>query len=376
LDPKKLPETDDQWVDAFRSGEQTDSKGRKKLWTTADLEDIAAKYNESAAEGNANRRLAPVVIGHPTEDTAPAFGWIHAAKVVGDMLRLKLGELNQGFMEALKAGAYKTRSISLFADNTIRHLGFLGGVQPAVPGLGPFKFADNQEQYEYEMAEVPPEELARENAWFKKLFTMFKLDVSAAANINPPVSGQGVEPMSDELKLAQEQIATLTKSAADFAAKLDELTKENSALKITITAHDAERVKAADETRRAEYKTFADGLVASGQLLPASVEQVLENLDLRYEKDSKASDFAQSKAVPSVDKYRATLQAAPKVMEFTEVATKGTAAGHVPGDSETKISTWIGEKLAANKGMSFAEANIAVSTEHPAEYADYLAQMQ
>ena len=133
MDPKKLPETDDQWVDAFRSGEQTDSKGRKKLWTTADLEDIAAKYNESAAEGNANRRLAPVVIGHPTEDTAPAFGWIHAAKVVGDMLRLKLGELNQGFMEALKAGAYKTRSISLFADNTIRHLGFLGGVQPAVP---------------------------------------------------------------------------------------------------------------------------------------------------------------------------------------------------------------------------------------------------
>ena len=53
--------------------------------------------------------------------------------------RRSCGTLPRPFREAVEAGRYAGRSIALQGD-TLRHLGFLGGRAPAVPGLAPTCF--------------------------------------------------------------------------------------------------------------------------------------------------------------------------------------------------------------------------------------------
>jgi hypothetical protein len=84
---------------------------------------------------------APIVIGHP-KDNAPAFGWVDSLKREGDILYAKLKNLVPEFVEILKRKLFKKRSISLYPDLSLRHVGFLGAGIPAVKGLEDIKFSD------------------------------------------------------------------------------------------------------------------------------------------------------------------------------------------------------------------------------------------
>ncbi len=100
-----------------------------------DLARIAAAYATSDP--------APVVVGHPETD-APAWGWVDGLRVVGDTLQAKLTRLDDAFRAAVEAGRYAGRSVAIDRDDTggwsLRHIGFLGGVAPAVQGLSPAMF--------------------------------------------------------------------------------------------------------------------------------------------------------------------------------------------------------------------------------------------
>ncbi len=122
-------------VAVFKAGVHTDSAGRTREWTAADLDAIARKYNESAHD-------APVVIGHP-RDNAPAYGWVgKSMNREGDILYAEVRPTDAAFTDWLKAGLYKKRSISLYPDMTLRHVGFLGAQPPAVKGLPDFAFSE------------------------------------------------------------------------------------------------------------------------------------------------------------------------------------------------------------------------------------------
>ena len=82
---------------------------------------------------------APVVVGHPS-DYAPAYGWVDRLRCVGDRLQARLCDVAPAFREAVEAGCYAGRSIAL-VNNRLRHLGFLGGRAPAIPGLAPTQFS-------------------------------------------------------------------------------------------------------------------------------------------------------------------------------------------------------------------------------------------
>ena len=58
-----------KWIEIARAGTFTDSKGRPQTFSAADLEQIATRYTPA-------RRDAPLVLGHPETDAAPAFGWV------------------------------------------------------------------------------------------------------------------------------------------------------------------------------------------------------------------------------------------------------------------------------------------------------------
>ena len=125
----------DGWIDICRAGTWRDLQGRDVRLDEDRLDRIVASH--AAADP------APVVVGHPETD-APAYAWIDGLRRVGDRLQAKLRDIAPPFRDAVEAGHYAGRSIALQGD-TLRHLGFLGGRAPAVPGLAPTCFASAPE---------------------------------------------------------------------------------------------------------------------------------------------------------------------------------------------------------------------------------------
>jgi hypothetical protein len=113
------------WFAIFKAGKHTDSKGRPFEATVETLDKII--------EMNRGREV-PIAIGHPETDS-PAWGWVNEFKRVGDVLYAKVKELVPEFETWLAEKRYKERSVALNADMTMRHVGFLGAMPPAVDGL-------------------------------------------------------------------------------------------------------------------------------------------------------------------------------------------------------------------------------------------------
>ncbi len=149
----------DGWIDICRAGTWLDIAGREVTIDETRLDRIVAEH--AAADP------APVVVGHPEAD-APAYGWIESLRRVGDRLQATLRDIAPAFREAVEAGRYAGRSIALHGD-TLRHLGFLGGRAPAVPGLAPtcfasapetvIAFADGAAEAPQQSSEVQPDSL-------------------------------------------------------------------------------------------------------------------------------------------------------------------------------------------------------------------------
>jgi hypothetical protein len=123
------------WVEIFKTGVHTDSNGNTRTWSKQDLDHIASRYNPTVHE-------APVVIGHPKEN-APAYGWVESLKREGDTLFANLKDLVPEFVDLLKRKLYKKRSVSIYPDISLRHIGFLGAKPPAVKGLADIEFSDD-----------------------------------------------------------------------------------------------------------------------------------------------------------------------------------------------------------------------------------------
>jgi hypothetical protein len=121
-----------EWIEIFRTGTHTDAEGEEREWEENDLDRIVSSYNPAIHE-------APVVIGHPETDS-PAYGWVGALKREGEFLFAKLKDLAPEFVDWVKRGFYKKRSIALYPDLMLRHVGFLGAVPPAIKGLRDVKF--------------------------------------------------------------------------------------------------------------------------------------------------------------------------------------------------------------------------------------------
>lgn len=126
----------DGWIDVFRTGRHTDSRGYTDDYSEADLDSWAAHA--------AHADPAPAVYGHPEND-APAYGWVSGVRRVGDRLQVRFRDLAQEFRDSLESGAYAGRSIALMGcpcghGATLRHVGFLGAARPAVAGLAPTQF--------------------------------------------------------------------------------------------------------------------------------------------------------------------------------------------------------------------------------------------
>jgi hypothetical protein len=118
---------ENQWIEAFKTGTHTDNQGQTKTVTIADLDHMVEKYDPI-------KNGAPIVIGHP-QSNAPAYGWVEALKRIGETLYFKAWYVTPEFTEMVKAGLFKKRSVSLYPDGTLKHIGFFGAMPPAIRGM-------------------------------------------------------------------------------------------------------------------------------------------------------------------------------------------------------------------------------------------------
>ncbi|MFA7288106.1 MAG: hypothetical protein WC055_04430 [Melioribacteraceae bacterium] len=123
-------------MEIFSTGTHTSKNGVTKVYTEADLDSIAQSYNPEFHE-------APITIGHPS-DNSPAYGWVQSLKRTGDKLIATVSELLPEFKELLEQKLFKKRSVSLYPDGSLRHIGFLGALPPAVKGLKDLSFQDDE----------------------------------------------------------------------------------------------------------------------------------------------------------------------------------------------------------------------------------------
>ncbi len=125
-----------QWIPVFRAGDY----GPKGKYTAADLDQIVAESKPNEI---------PLVVGHPAVDS-PALGWVKQFRRNGDELEMLPDQIDPEFEESVKAGRYKKRSLALVrGDNgklRVRHVGWLGAMQPEVKGLQDARF--NAESFE------------------------------------------------------------------------------------------------------------------------------------------------------------------------------------------------------------------------------------
>lgn len=141
----------DDWIEVFRAGDHTDSKGRPCSFTASDLDQMAA---------NVDAVGVPAVLGHPKHND-PAYGWARQFKRAGDLLLARFSDVNPQFAAGVQSGAYRNRSISVVKDPAcgwkMQHIGWLGAALPAISGLRPVEFTAHADAHEFSAEELWPQ---------------------------------------------------------------------------------------------------------------------------------------------------------------------------------------------------------------------------
>lgn len=218
----------------FRAGTHKAADGKERSYSTADLKRIKESYNPEIDK-------APIVVGHP-KTNSPAFGWIGGLELVGDVLYAEAEQLNPEFEELVKAGTYKNRSIALNKDGTLKHVGFLGGVAPAVKGLPEIAFSEDDQP---EIIEFAAEPEASGNP--------------EPAKAEPDKSAQFAQPgktyTSEEYQVLQDA--------------LKDAMQENKYLKEELDRYRKSQLMN-------EAALYAEELVAGGKIIPAKKSEIIE----------------------------------------------------------------------------------------------------
>jgi len=367
---------ENQWVEVFSVGEQTDANGNTREWTDADLNKIVSNYKT-------NKHEAPLVVGHPKEN-APAFGWVEELKTDGKLLFAKFRQLVPEFVDAVKQGMYKKRSISLYPDLTLRHIGFLGAVPPAVKGLADIKFKEqiesiiiefnelNNEKGDIDMTEEQIKELLKEALkvqketldsefaeQFKKLeeantklsdeLDTFKEKKANTPNLKPE-DKKPEDKDFENLKLNQDEFK---EASVKVAIELAELKKDNTFL---IAQNKATELK----NRVSEYKEFVNELHSNGKIVSDTQSEIVDLMEALHQLGEV--NFAEGKE-NALTKFKEYLNKQPKLVEFEEKANKPKVLDTKSADFQ--LNKLAEEKVKANEGMSFTEALGQVQEENP-----------
>ncbi|ELU8418684.1 peptidase [Salmonella enterica] len=328
-------------IHIFRAGTHTDMHGRRINFSDADLNEIAQNYNPALHE-------APVVVGHPKTD-APSYAWVRGIKKDRDGLKAEPRDIDPQFAELVKNRRYSKVSASFYCPDSpgnptpgkyyLRHVGFLGAQPPAIKGLKPVSFAEDEEG----VVEFADWSLQTTASLFSRIrdFLISQFGLEKADSVVPDYmidslrdeairTETPVPAFSDPAGIPTDEIIQPTpehqaptppeEPAVDneLQAKLQ---KENDDLKRQLEERnkaDAQRV--ATERHNANV-AFADSLVSDARLAPAGKGLVVAVLDALGDGESPVSFSENGSEQPLVEAFKAQMQKARPLLDFGEVAT-------------------------------------------------------
>lgn len=316
-------------IEIFKAGKRYDANGVLKDITVADLEKTVAAYNPEYHE-------APLVIGHPKSNN-PAWGWVKGLSLEGDVLKADVDEVDAEFAEMVKDGKFKKVSAVFYLPDSpnnphkgvlsLRHVGFLGAMPPAVKGLKQVEFAEDDlfvefsdwgqaslfaRMREWIIGKFGIEEADKalphyEVEWLKEdaMRDQIKKQVQAEQSIPEPIFNEPQKP-EGETGMTPEEIEALK--------------AENEKLKAEKAQAEAEKAEADLQAEKAGNAEFCEGLVKEGKLAPVVKAQMVQALDAISDmKAGREPEFNEGEDVLSV--FKSALSASPKIIEFSEVAT-------------------------------------------------------
>lgn len=353
-------------IQIFKTGKHTDSAGIEREWTSADLDKIAASYNPSTHE-------APVVIGHP-KDNAPAYGWVEKVWREGETLWAGLKDLVPEFVDLVKQGLFKKRSISLYPDLTLRHVGFLGAMPPAVKGLADVAFEAGEACIEFsvqgsEFSNEHPNDINKNSKsgesrkegkmTFKEWVTQLK---KMFLDLPEDIPGGTAVPQVFSEAEVQAQVEAARKKAEEEAnAKKD--------------AEFAEKARLAkQEGLRAAISSWCEAMVDQGKLTPAWVKFGLPDLLFAAGQIGTEIEFGEekTKAEPLARWKEFFEKQLPAVVSFKEIASREKDTGQ--GSAGEKLTALTHAEMEKDKTLTFGEAfkkvqiaNIDLAREYAAE---------
>ncbi|MBP1862151.1 phage protease [Rhizobium herbae] len=363
-------------IEVFRTGTFTPMEGPAISYSAADLKAVADAYDEATAP-------APIVVGHPTTD-APAFGWAKSFDfdAATGILHATVGEIAPAFSEAVKAGHYKKVSLQFHRPEGVanpvpgtwypKHIGFLGGMAPAVTGLKNVAFSGDATDSVTFSASFGERGFEQTSSLLRMLreFLIEKFGMEDADKALP----------SYQLEWLNDATISNPPARPAFSTPAPAPTKEND---LTLQTDPAFAAREADFTTReanlkereqkiahADNVSFAETLVTEGKIIPASKDKIVAFLDA-VPIETSVSFAAGEAAVPLAQAFRTILSEQPKVISFgrTELPAPGSEAGSASFASDGKPvdaeqldihARAIAHQLQ-HPGMAFLDAVRAVS---------------
>lgn len=283
--------------EVFMAGTRADNSGKTVTITPDDVANIAKSYHPNFHE-------APIVIGHPS-DNAPAFGWVKSLSAQDGKLFAEFGEMDDDFVELVKAGRYKKVSASFYPPNHpsnpkpeswyLRHIGFLGALPPAVKGLSPVSFNDSSDGI-VSFGELSESEklIFDIKSVFARFFNFSETPVSQDDNLNPSVSTD--EPSKTDTSGDKsdnpnptpnnQSENTMNQDVTEALARAEKAEAELAKFK-------AEQAKKERDLANTQNANFAETLVKDGKIKPCDKELLTQVLNFAEFPNDTTADFGE-----------------------------------------------------------------------------------
>lgn len=408
-----------KWIPIFKAGQHTDSSGKQHSYTVDDLDKMVTLYNE---QPDTDKHLAPHILGHEVKSSTRSFGWLDQVRREGETLFGATKEFDPSFVELIKSGAFKFRSLAFDKKGLIRHVAWLGAARPAIAGLGEVHFEAPKDELTMFAWEVEQSEYHEMFGWwaennFKSAVNMFRkmrdflietTSIERANEIMPveeldrmatteaprvrtePMLASTFNEMKDEPMGTQQPN---TKPAAQFAegddeggaggaspvppsdgtqagivAKMDEMSKTILELKDQVSALKIQNETLQTEAETASFSAYLEGLITEQRILPADKDFHLDQMQINARIGSRQfSDGANENAL---DRYKRNLSARPAFALFSDATGRRGVTQPVgrmdygPGtqvdDSRMQLHTQI-VKLSKEKQITYEAALAEVS---------------
>lgn len=349
-------------IEIFKAGTQTDSAGNSRAWSESDLDTIASSYNPANHE-------APVCIGHP-KDNAPAYGWVKSVTREGKSLFAEIGDLVEEFSDMLDKKMFKKRSISLYPDLSLRHIGFLGAMPPAVKGLKDFAFAEAPAGFEYADWQTAYS-LNNVGRLFQRIrdWLIDSKDLATADNLIPQYEIDGLKAIKPAAETTSgnlyaeisnededmQKVQELEAQIVSFTEKLATETTRANAAEARVTVLEKDKA-------RGELLSFCDRMVNAGKMLPAHQNNhlaIMESLQGQAEIEFSEGGAAVKKAPLSA--YQESIENSAALIQFGEIAVQGKSG--VDSSDALKIAS-LATAFQFAESKEGREITISQAVEH------------